>query len=413
MSALLSQHPLRPSPGGFKHWLKGRLLAALPIGFAVLRRVWPIAGTERFRVVTLHDDVREVFGTDTAFQVPYDANLQVITGGEPFFLGMPDTPAYRAGVEAMRRVMRAEDLPALACRTEQMAASIVAETEGRLEVVDDLVRRVAFGVLAGYLGVPAPAQGRLDVWATRLFEFQFASTPDDVALRREVDEIAPASRALIDAEIARRKAGGAAPDCDVLARCLQAQAAGDPWFTDVQIRTALLCMVVGGPPQWPMVLPQAMEQLLRRPAALDVACLAAVANDDERLCRIVLEAMRFDPLAPGLPRTATRDWTLASGTRRQTAIRKDATVFVAFASAMMDDRRVPEPARFDPDRRKHEYIHFGYGLHECFGKYINHACLHLVLKPLLQRPELRRAVGKEGRLTKNGPFAERLVVTFS
>jgi cytochrome P450 len=85
-----------------------------------------------------------------------------------------------------------------------------------------------------------------------------------VALRREVDEIAPAFRALIDAEITRRRAGGAAPEDDVLARCLQAQVEGDPWFTDAQIRTSLLCMVVGGPPQWPMVVPQAMEQLLRR-----------------------------------------------------------------------------------------------------------------------------------------------------
>jgi hypothetical protein len=35
-----------------------------------------------------------------------------------------------------------------------------------------------------------------------------------------------------------------------------------------------------------------------------------------------------------------------------------------------------------------------------------------MLKPLLQRPGLRRASGKAGRLSKNGPFAERLVVEF-
>jgi cytochrome P450 len=389
------------------------LLAALPSLFAVARRVWPVPGIGSFRVVTLHDDVREVFGTDAAFQAPYDANLQVITGGEPFFLGMADTPAYREGVAAMRRVMRAEDLPELARRTEQAAAAIVARASGRLEVVDELVRPVAFDVIADYLGVPAPGQGRLDVWATRLFEFQFASSPGDVALRREVDEIAPAFRALIDTEVGRRKMGGAAPDDDVLARCLQAQAEGVPWFTDAQIRTALLCMVVGGPPQWPMVVPQAMEQLLRRPEALAAACAAASADDDETLHRILLEAMRFDPLAPGLPRIAVRDWTLAPGTRRQTTIRKGTTVFVAFASAMMDDRRVPEPARFDPNRRAHEYIHFGHGLHECFGKHINHACLHLLLKPLLRQPKLRRAGGAKGVLTKNGPFAEHLVVAFS
>jgi cytochrome P450 len=87
-------------------------------------------------------------------------------------------------------------------------------------------------------------------------------------------------------------------------------------------------------------------------------------------------------------------------------------VIAAFASAMMDDRRVPEPGRFDPDRRAHEYIHFGYGLHECFGRHINRVTLHKMIKPLLRRRKLRRAAGPEGHLTKNGPFAERLVVEF-
>ncbi|WP_207538263.1 cytochrome P450 [Sabulicella rubraurantiaca] len=386
-------------------------MAALPSVFAVARRVWPIPGLGSFRAVTRHDDVREVFGTDTAFRVPYQPNLNVITGGEPFFLGMDDTPEYRAGVAAMRRVVRADDLPALALRTEEAASNILSHAGGRIDVVD-LARRVAFDVVAPYFGVPPPAQGRLDVWATRLFEFQFASSPKDIALRREVDEIAPAFRALIDAEIARRKSGGAGAGDDVLDRCLAQQAAGDPWYTDPQIRTSLLCMVVGGPPQWPMVVPQALEQLLQRPEALEAARSAAQASDDDRLRRIVLEAMRFDPLGPGLPRIARRDWSIAQGTRRQTKVRQGATVFVAFSSAMMDDRRVPEPRRFDTDRGAHEYIHFGYGLHECFGKHINHACLPRLLKPLLRHPNLQRAAGKEGTLTKNGIFAERLVVTF-
>ena len=55
--------------------------------------------------------------------------------------------------------------------------------------------------------------------------------------------------------------------------------------------------------------------------------------------------MRFDPLAPGLPRIAIQDW-IARGTPRERTIPR-ATVIAAFASAMMDDRRVP-PHRFDP-----------------------------------------------------------------
>jgi cytochrome P450 len=159
-----------------------------------------------------------------------------------------------------------------------------------------------------------------------------------------------------------------------------------------------------------MVVPQAMEQLLRRPDALADAHKAALEDNDAELHDIVVEAMRFDPLAPGLPRIALIDWTVARGTKRATTVPKGATVLAAFASAMMDGRRVPEPRRFKPGRLPYEYIHFGSGMHECFGRYINHATLHRILKPLLRRPNVRRAEGREGRLRKTGIFADRLSV---
>jgi cytochrome P450 len=84
----------------------------------------------------------------------------------------------------------------------------------------------------------------------------------------------------------------------------------------------------------------------------------------------------------------------------------------AFASAMMDERRLPDPQRFDISRQPHEYIHFGHGLHQCFGRHINRATLHMMLKPLLKRQNLRRAPREDGRLRKNGPFAEALTVEF-
>ena len=133
-----------------------------------------------------------MFATGGAFQVPYKPNLDVINDGGPFFLGTADTSANRTGVAAIRRVIRETDLPRLAASCEAAAGAIVNQANGRLELVDQLVRRVIFDVLAPYFGVPPPLQGRLDVWATRLFEFQFASSLKDQDLRWEVDGIAPA-----------------------------------------------------------------------------------------------------------------------------------------------------------------------------------------------------------------------------
>jgi cytochrome P450 len=411
MNVLGSEAVLRPAAKGAKGWLLQKALALAPRVFALLRNIWPIPHLGKVYAVTLYDDVREVFANDRAFAVPYKGNLDVITAGEPFFLGMAGGPEYAAAVSAMHQVMLQDDLTALAVQAEKLAEQVVIRADGQLDVVAGLVRPVTFGVLAPYFGIPEPPLGRLDVWATRLFEFQFAGRPGDTDLRDQVDQIAPAFRAHIDAEILRRKAAPPV-STDVLGRCLTLQADGVAGFSDVQIRTALLCMVVGGPPQPPMVVPQAMEQLLRRPAALAIARAAAVANDDAALAALVREAMRFDPLAPGLPRVTTCPVTVAEGTSRARVIPQGATVIAAFSSAMMDGNRLPAPARFDPHRLEHEYIHFGHGLHECFGRHINRAILHMMLKPLLKRPDLRRAPAPMGHLSKNGIFSERLVVRF-
>lgn len=387
-------------------------LSAAPIVFGLLRRVKPILKLGNTVVTSRYDDVIEVFNTDEAFMVPYRPKLDRVTKDQPFILGLPDGVEYRAALGAMRAVVVSSDLPDLAQQVEAKAEALVAQANGRLEVVSDLVRPLAFEVLAGYFGVPEPKEGQLDVWATRLFEFVFMGSTSDTDLVAQVDVIAPAFRAHVAGEIARRKDQGPGGD-DVMTRCLARQAAGEPGFSDDEIRTNIMCMVIGGPPQWPMVVPQALEQLLRRPDALKAAVAAAQADDDDLLWQIVQEAIRFDPLAPGLPRVATQDWVIAEGSKRASRVPKDANVIVSFASAMMDERHVPDPRSFDATRSEDQYINFGHGLHECFGLHVNRACLHLILKPLLKHPGLRRAPGPKGHLRKNGLFAESLSVRFT
>ena len=406
---------LRPVPPGFEARLKDRVtswgLAQAPLVFGILRRVWPIFPLPGGgRLATLHDDVLQVFREDGGFGVPYRGKLDVIMGGHPFFLGLGEGAEYRRQTETLRKAVRPDDVPALAATVEKRCGEILGASAGRIEVVDDLVRAVTFEVLGSYFGITDPPCASLSECATRLFEFQFADAGNDPSLRAEVDVFAPALRAHIDDLIHTRRNSGTFGD-DVLGRLLVAQES-DPYISDAMIRTWLMGLVVGGPPQPPMVVPQALEQLLRRPAALAGAQRAAEADDDAALAGYVFEAMRFDPLGPALPRVALEDCVLASGTRRATRIRKGATVLAAFSSAMFDHNRVPDPRRFDPRRLPHEYIHFGHGLHTCFGLHINRILLPLMLKGLLKRRGLRRAPGPEGRLSKRGLFADRLVVHF-
>jgi cytochrome P450 len=412
MSTPASPDVLRSRVTGPKAAISAWAMQQLPLVFRILRTVHPILRIGKTVVVTRYDDVREAFLNDAAFRVPYGPHLDVIMGHHPFFLSMDDTPEYRRDTDAMRKVVRISDIPQrLVPEVERLGEMIVAESNGSLEVVDSLVRRVTFELYSRYFGVTDPPGGDLRVWATRLFEFQFVDPENDPSLRAEVDKLAPALRDHIQNLMNARRTSGAGQD-DVLGRCLVMQAQNVPGFSDDQIRSSLMGFIVGGPPQPPMVVPQALEQLLRRPDALEGAQRAARDDDNERLAGYVFEAMRFDPLAPFLPRTAIKAATIAAGTARSTDVPEGATLYISMSSAMMDDRRLADPQTFNPRRLPHEYIHFGYGLHQCFGFHMNTALLPLMLKSLLKRKNLRRAKGSKGKLRKRGVFSDTLYVDF-
>jgi len=57
-------------------------------------------------------------------------------------------------------------------------------------------------------------------------------------------------------------------------------------------------------------------------------------------------------------------------------------------------------------------MHFGFGLHTCFGQYINRVQIPHILKAVLKRRGLRRASGPEGQIESVGPFPVHLVLEF-
>jgi cytochrome P450 len=73
---------------------------------------------------------------------------------------------------------------------------------------------------------------------------------------------------------------------------------------------------------------------------------------------------------------------------------------------MFDSAKVDNPNDFRIDRPAWLDMQFGYGMHTCFGQYVNRVQIPGILKPLLQKPGLRRA----GPLQIDGPFPSSLPV---
>jgi cytochrome P450 len=181
---------------------------------------------------------------------------------------------------------------------------------------------------------------------------------------------------------------------------------------DSTIRTNLLGLYVGAIPTTSKCCTQALDELLKRPAELAKAQQAAESNNDPLLAEYVFEALRFNPNNPAVFRVAAQDYTIAKGTMHATLIPKGASVVAATQSAMFDARIVESPNEFRTGRPNYIYMHFGYGMHACFGQYVNRVQIPGILKPLLQRKGLRRAAGQAGQLTYSGPFPSSMTVEF-
>ena len=155
----------------------------------------------------------------------------------------------------------------------------------------------------------------------------------------------------------------------------------------------------------------AIDELLRRPDALAGARAAAMAGEMQTVRNYAYEAVRFNPHHPAQARFCKHETEVAAGTPRARKIPAGTSVFVATLSAMFDPEVFIEPKVFRVDREI-EYLHFGYGMHRCFGSAINGVQIPELLAALVRLPNLRRAPGRAGRIAYDGPFPERLVLEF-
>lgn len=365
-------------------------------------------------IVTRYADVKEVLARDGDFAVVYGPRMRMITGGEDFFLGIDDTPAYTRDVSMMRLAMRREDVesvvrPFAAAR----AAELVAAAPGRLDVPAELSLRVPAELVGAYFGTPGPSGQEMIDWTTILFWYLFIDLGADPEVDARALRAADRLRAYLDATIAGRKAGPPEPGDDVLGRCLALQASGTPGTDDLAIRNNLIGLLIGAVPTTSKAACQALDQLLDRPEALAGAQAAARANDDAALAAHVFEALRFNPVNPLIYRRATREAVIARSTLRALTVPAGTMVLAANLSAMFDPLKLAVPGEFRTDRPWGDYILWGDGLHTCFGAQVNHALIPTILKPLLAQPGLRRAAGPAGRIDQGTtPFPVHFAVEF-
>jgi cytochrome P450 len=358
-------------------------------------------------LVTRHADVVEILRRDEDFTIAEINAARMEQWSGAFILGMDRGPEYEYEKSILRQAVRPDDMPRIRQTVADATAELVerARPSGRIDAVGGFARVVPTRLVASYFGVPGPDEPTTMRWMRALFDAVFL---DDGSRARETAAgVVAEQRPYMEALIARRRADLAAgqpvPD-DVLTRLVAA------WSDDGTVRRNLNGLIVGAVDTTSKSVAHALDELLRQPKWLAVGQAAALAGDIDTVRQCVYEALRFRPHQPIVVRHCQHDTRLGPRGRR---IRAGQVVMAAGLSASFDRRAVSEPRQFRMDRSIDEYLHFGHGLHTCFGRQINFVQLPELVAALLRLPGLRRARGAAGRLAYDGPFPDRLILEFN
>ncbi len=382
---------------------------------AFLRKHFPILVLGKRAILTRFDDVVEVLKRDSDFTISQVNAPKIDQIDGPFILGMDQSPQYDQELGVLHLAVKREDLEGVREFVAQAAGNLIeaARPRRRIDVVEGLARVVAVRVVAAYFGIPGPDDPTMMRWMRDVFHYLFADLTNDPNVERDALQSSAELRRHMDDQIALRKAALAAPNQndDVLGRLLALQGPKFPWLDDHAVRRNLAGVIVGAVDTTSKFVTLAIDELLRRPQAMAEARAAAVKGDIETVRRYAWEAVRFNPHHPLQVRFCAKETRVAGGQSRSKSIPAGSFAYVATLSAMFDPDVFKNPDQFDAGRTS-EYLHFGYGVHACFGRYINAVQIPELVAALLRLPHLRRAPGIAGHILYDGPFPNRLVLEF-
>ena len=390
--------------GGFlkaKGGLKARLAATLasPAGqrdaMAVLRFAKPrlelsqnlvkCYPADRTLLLTRAAEFHAVIERQAEFEVVYGSRMRMLTGGRDFFLGMQDGTAYRRDTDAMRSIVKADDLKPVMAMARAEAAAALAGSE--VDLPPTLSARIPALMVQQYFGVEMDTE-QLIADATAMFHFLFSDLEDDPAVTGAAMAAKDRVNAAIDASAAT-----AGPET-LLGRAVASGKAGTSAFDADGIRANIIGIVIGAIPTLSKASCLAVDELLRRPKELAKARVLAQAGDEDGVAAYLWEALRFSPVNPILYRRTSRPTHIGD-----TPVAANTMVLAANLSAMFDEADVPQAHKFIAPRPWQVYALWGEGLHLCWGDRINKAILPAMLTPLLAKPGLKALSAPDGEGT--------------
>ena len=321
--------------------------------FRELRDAGPVVHLDRFGVyaVPRYEQARHVLGNWESFSSAdialnddfnnYMSDFSILRSDPPLHDAMRNTLAANLA----RRALRAQE-PAISQRARDIVGHLVEQ--GSFDAVTDLARRFPVEIVGDLIGLPR--DGREDL--LRMADANFnCFGPDNERTRESFPQLAKMADYVLVGAVRENLAEGSmgravyeAAD----AGAIPAQAA--PWLVMAYVTAGMDTTVNAlGHAVWLMAEHPDQWELLRADRSL--------------VPQAFREVLRYESPVQAFGRTVRTGWTvddvtLPAGTK----------LAVLFGSANRDERRWPDPDRFDITRSNVEHLAFGYGLHGCAGQ---------------------------------------------
>lgn len=383
--------------------------------FKELREKRPILITPKFTLITRFDDVREVLNMPKVFTVqPYVPKM-----GD--YLMMHDDDALHTREKSLMQCMLSrDDLPAVRAMIARVSKEILDAANGNIEIVGKYCRMVPATLVREYFGLTGAKRADLIEWSYWNQVDTFHNQPFDLLPPEKsqyiIDRHNETSKKLgvfIVELIARRTLQVKAEeltlstlirlDDDIVTRMLRTDYPKQLKFDIKRLGINAGGLLIGAIETTSQAVAQVLQYLLDRPEWLAKAKTAAGQEPTSEFDGIVWEALRFVPITPYLFRTTASDYTVAKGTGHATVLKAGTHVLPVTLSAMFDERAFESPDEFIPQRNWYNYFHFGFGSHECLGRYVGREMIPEMVRQVLMRQEIQAKAPID---YKSGPFPE-------